>query len=176
VAYDDNALSCIMADTEADISQSATAIDFVIQAHDVRKAIVKLNAHKHDGNFSLSTDHFVHAGADLSVHIGFLFTAIISHGCVPKDFASSTVIPIPKKRNGNMSDSENFENFRGIALSSIFGKIFDNVILDKYHDKLSTSDLQFGFKQHSSTNMCLMGWCYVKLLYCIERCKTGRGC
>ena len=63
------------------------------------------------------------------------------------------VIPIPKKRNGNMADSE---NFRGIALSSVFGKTFDNVILHKYHDNLDTSDLQFGFKQQSSTNMCTM--------------------
>jgi len=59
----------------------------------------------------LSSDHFVNAGFDLSIHISFLFTAVISHGSVPRDFVTITVIPIPKKRKCDMSDSE---NFRGI--------------------------------------------------------------
>ena len=33
---------------------------------------------------------------------------------------------------------------------------FDNVVLDKFRDKLCTSDLQFGFKSKSSANMCTM--------------------
>jgi len=32
----------------------------------------------------------------------------------------------------------------------------NNVILSKFHENLYTSDLQFGFKQNSSTNMCTM--------------------
>jgi len=63
----------------------------------------------------------VNAGFDISIHISFLFTAIISHGSVrSRDFVTSTVIPIPKKRNCDMSDSE---NFRGISPSSHFGNI-----------------------------------------------------
>jgi hypothetical protein len=89
----------------------------------------------------------------LPVHIAFLFSAIISHGCVPRDFSTSTIIPIPKKRNANATDSE---NYRGISLSSVFGKIFDNIVLCKYYDNLCTSELQFGFKANCSTNMCTM--------------------
>jgi len=48
-------------------------------------------------------------------------------------WSHSTVIPIPKKRNSDMSDSE---NFRGISLSSLFGKLFDNVILSQFHENL----------------------------------------
>jgi len=61
----------------------------------------------------------VNVGFDLSIHISFLFTAIISHGSVPKDFVTSTVIPVPKKRNCDMSDSENFHR---ISLSALFEK------------------------------------------------------
>src|SRR5664279_2354365 len=50
-----------------------------------------------------------------------------------------------------MSDSS---NFRGIALSSLYGKLFDNIVLHRYGDKLMTTELQFGFKAKSSTNMC----------------------
>jgi len=74
-----------------------------------------------------SSDHFVNAGFDLSIHISFLFTAIIYHSSVPKDFVTSTVIPIP-----DMSDSE---HFRGVSLSTLFGKIVDNAILSQFHDK-----------------------------------------
>jgi len=55
--------------------------------------------------------------------------------------------------SANMSDSI---NFRGITLSSLFGKIFDNIILDRYSDTLLSSELQFGFKANHSTNMCCM--------------------
>jgi len=34
--------------------------------------------------------------------------------------------------------------------------IFDNEILSQFHENLCTSDLQCGFKQNSSTNMCTM--------------------
>jgi len=93
----------------------------------------------------------VNAGFDLSILISFLFTAVISHGSVPRDCVTCTVIPIPKKRNCDMSHSE---NVRGISLSSLFGKILDNVIFIQFHENLCTSDLQFGFKQISSTNLC----------------------
>jgi len=70
-------------------------IIFVNKACEVKGAIEKLKLHKSDGGFMLSSDHFVNAGFDLSIHISFLFTAIISHGSVPRDFVTSTVIPIP---------------------------------------------------------------------------------
>ena len=45
-------------------------------------------------------------------------------------------------------------NYRGIALSSVYLKIVDNIVLHKYSAHLSTSELQFGFKRKSSTNLC----------------------
>ena len=80
-------------------------------------------------------------------------SGILSHGCVPDDLAVSTVIPIPKGHNLNLTDSA---NYRGISLSSMFGKIFDLIVLKRYADHLFTSELQFGFKAKRSTNMCSM--------------------
>ena len=68
---------------------------------------------------------------------------------MPSNLLSSTIVPIPKKCNYNATVSD-------IALSSILGKIFDYVILDKYSEKLSTCDLQFSFKRNRSTHMCTM--------------------
>jgi len=52
-------------------------------------------------------------------------------------------------------DGSNSNNYRGIALSSIFGKLMDNIVLIKFLDKLQTSSLRFGFKAKSSTNLCI---------------------
>jgi len=63
------------------------------------------------------------------------------------------IVILKDRHNTNMSDSA---NFRGIALSSIFGEVFGNIILERYHQKLSSCDMQFGFKPKTSTSMCSM--------------------
>ena len=40
-----------------------------------------------------------------------------------------------------LSDSA---NYRGISRSSIFGKLFDSIVLGRFHDQLCLSDMQFG--------------------------------
>jgi len=67
-----------------------------------------------------------------------------------------------------MSDSA---NFRGIALSYVFGKVLDNIILELYHQKFSSCDVQFSFKPESFKNMCY--------IYGVERdvvCSTQEPC
>ena len=82
--------------------------------------------------------------------MGFLSCA---RNTVSNDGSVSYLIPIPKGRNGVSSDSS---GYRGIALSSVFGKVLDLIILNRYADILITADLQFGFKAKRSTNMCTM--------------------
>jgi len=146
--------------TELDAMVSAdgglSRLDHLIFTGDILAAIGRLNLHKSDGVCGLSTDHFLHAGSDLACFNAFLFTCMIVHGCAPSGIAgigASSIIPIPKKHNINVTDSN---NFRGIALSSVFCKLFDNVVLEKFHANLCTSDLQFGFKSRHSTSMCIM--------------------
>jgi hypothetical protein len=68
---------------------------------------------------------------------------MLVHDAIPDNFTTDTVILIPKGKNMNLTDSN---NYRGNALSSIFGKIFDIIFVNKHYDDLSTSELQFGFK------------------------------
>ena len=73
---------------------------------------------------------------------------------MPDSCLVNTILPIPKGRNANTSDSS---NFRGIVLCSVYGKLFDNIVLNRCSDRLMTTGLQFGgFKTKSSTNMCTM--------------------
>jgi len=155
VPFDAAEMQLLLTELDARVNDGGLSkADHIFTTDDILVAIDRLNSHKNDGNSSgLSTDHFLNAGSDLSTHTAFLFTAMVIHGSAPRAFGASTIIPIPKKHNINVADSN---NFRGIALSSIFCKVFDNVILDKFHKHLCTSDLQFGFKSKSSTNMCTM--------------------
>jgi len=88
----------------------------------------------------LSTDHLIHAGPDISRHVSFLFTCMATRGSAPNQFGVSTILPNPKSNNSKSIDST---NFRGIALSSIYSKLLDNTILEKFHDKLLTLTLTF---------------------------------
>ena len=100
---------------------------------EVRNAVHKLKAYKRDGNFELSSDHFLNAGDDLLCHVALLLSAMVVHGHCPEQLNVSTLIPIPKGCNVNSADSN---NYRGIALSPIFVKILDHVILMRYHSKI----------------------------------------
>jgi len=80
-----------------------------------------------------------------------LFSALLVHGLAPDDMVSGTLIPIPKGKNVNVTDSS---NYRAIALSSIFGKVFDFIFLHKFYMCLCTTEQQFGFKRCHSTDMC----------------------
>ena len=153
VSYDNSEMGLLIDTNFQNVLDCGFSEDCIINVDDVRGAIGKLKLYKSVGDFELSTDHFVHANDDLAIHIALLLSAVVVHGFSPQRLVNSTIIPIPKGRNVNSTDSG---NYRGIALSSIFVKLFDYIVLERYRDKLITSDLQFGFKLKSSTNMCSM--------------------
>ena len=75
---------------------------------------------------------------------------MVKHGVSPTGMLVGTMIPIPKSR-WNQSDST---NYRAITISSLLGKVLDNMILEREADNLLTNELQFSFKAGSSTTMC----------------------
>ena len=127
-------------------SRITTDYCYTVSLSDVKFAASRLKAHKNDGDYGLNSNHVIHANNDLLVHIGCMLNAAVVHSCL-----RSTIVPIPKGRN--VMDSG---NYRGIALNSVYSKLLDNIILYRHGDKLNSSELQFGFKAKSSTNMCTM--------------------
>jgi len=116
-----------------------------VNVQGVLMALCKLISGKNDGDLGLASDYFLH---DLSVHIALLFTSIISPGFMLSSLLYSTIISVPKRSGFNAIHSD---KYCGIALSSVFGRILDNVNLVKCGDKQSTCNLHFGFKRNSST-------------------------
>ena len=121
VSYDVSDMSDIRSELNESIIESIT-FDHAVTATDVLCAIKQLKAGKRDGSLGLVSDHYINACDELSIHVAMLFSALLVHGLAPDDMVSGTLIPIPKGKNVNVTDSS---NYRAIALSSIFGKVFD---------------------------------------------------
>ena len=122
-----------------------------ILVSDVLDAVKHLKRGKHDGNIGYFSDHIINGSPRLYVQLSLLFSSMLSHGYVPKDFLLSTLIPIPKNRRKSLNNSD---NYRAIALGSILGKLLDIILLRKCSNVFQTSDLQYGFKKKHSTNQC----------------------
>ena len=88
--------------------------------------------------------------------LSVLVTCMLHHSYSPDSFCLSTMVPIPKGSNKDLSMSK---NYRGIALSSIFSKIFDNCIISAECLALNSDDLQFAYKSGCSTTQCVSVLC-----------------
>ena len=113
--------------------------------HDqVQCAINKIKPGKSDCIDGMLSDNFKNGTPRLNICISLLFTAMLVHGIAPGALLLSTLVPIPKNKRGNKSDSS---NYRAIAISSLLGKIFDIIVLTEQCKSLETDNLQFGFKK-----------------------------
>ena len=153
VPYDIADMNDLKCEVKNNVSAHYYGNDCVVTVHEVTAALCRLRNNKNDGNKGLTSDHVKSAGSVLCTHIALLLSGVLVHGFVPEDMLISIVTPIPKGKNTNVTDSA---NYRGIALSSVLGKILDLIVLSRYEDLLATSDLQFGFKAKRSTAMCTM--------------------
>ena len=131
--------------------ERSTNDDYIVSVLDVVKAVEHLKHGKGDGYERLSSDNLINAPHSLFVMLTLVYNAMLVHGVSPESMILGTMVPIPKNRRQSLADSN---NYRTITLSSIIGKAFDWVILLKESDTLSSSDLQFGFKEGVSTTQC----------------------
>ena len=105
----------------------------------VRKSINKIQSGKSDGDVGLTSDHVKLAPPIFSVYLTLLFNAMLCHGYVPERMLKGTITHIPKDPRGKLSEST---NYRGICLCICLSKIFEDVFICLYGDKLDTCGLQ----------------------------------
>ena len=101
------------------------------------------------GNF---TSDCLKAAPDIFYEkLSSLFQFSLTHGYFSHDLLICALSHIVKDPNGDISSSK---NYRGIAISSLILKIFDNCILLLFGNLLSNDVLQFGFQKGCSTVQC----------------------
>ena len=88
---------------------------------------------------------------NLSFFLSELFNMCIVHRYVPNSCLNTTILPICKDKNGNMSDTS---NYRPVAVATVMSKLLEHFILSLSSISLflGTTDNQFGFKAGHSTD------------------------
>ena len=148
VGYDDVSMTNLKNNIENMVSD-CTPEKLIFNVREVKTAVNSLKNGKKEES-GLDTDHFINGPDRLFVIICLLFNSMMIHGKAPSDFLVGTMIPIIKdyRKSCNRSD-----NYRTLTLGTILSKVFDILILNKHNSYFNTSELQYGFKENSSTIM-----------------------
>ena len=148
VGYDDEVMNNLKSKIDTMVNNCSTDnVTFNIQ--EVKDAVFKLKKGKREES-GLFTDHFTNGPERLFIMICIVFNSMIIHGMAPSDFLVGTMIPIVKDHR---KSCKKFDNYRTLTLGTIMSKLFDILILEKHNSYFNTSELQYGFKENSSTVM-----------------------
>lgn len=145
-------------------------LDMPITNEEVSKAISKLKYNKSPGLDNLSNNMLKSGQTMLVPSIVKLFNASFSSGCYPKQWADGYITPIHK--SNDISDPN---NYRGIAVTSAIGKLFNSVLnirLDTFLTKNRIiNECQMGFTRKARTTD------HMFILKCIidEYCQNKDG-
>ena len=123
-------------------------VDYNVTIENVFDAVLHLKNGKSSDDDDISAEHFLNAPYIVFASLQYLFSAMLRHSFVPKQFMLGTIVPILKDHHGNHGD---INNYRGITISPIASKIFEHVLSILFGRFLSSSPWQFGFKRKSST-------------------------
>ena len=128
--------------------ENAAILDPITNS-EVKQAISQLNTKKAPDEFGLTAEHLKYAGNSLIKDITDTFNQIICDKRVPEAFKTGIVTPVLKKSK----DPTNMDNYRGITVTPIIGKLFESVLLPRLEQSLEHSSLQFGFTKGLSPIM-----------------------
>ena len=121
-------------------------------ATEVRNAAKQLKLGKSAGHDHIEAEHIRYSDDRLFSLLSLLFNCMIIHNYLPSAFMETIIVPIVKDKKESITDCN---NYRPIALTTLFSKLFELVFLERYKDILITSPNQFGFKQNHGTESCL---------------------
>ena len=100
-----------------------------------------MKRNKTDSDGEYNSNHFIYGTQRFEVSLMILFNGMFVHG-----FSSSEFL---KEKSLNNSD-----NYNGIGLGNITGKLMDIMTMNCSRNIFKTCDLQVGFKKGHSTMQC----------------------
>ena len=130
------------------------AMDTPPTVDEIRKAIAHLRSGKAPGQDGIPPEIYKVAETTITSRLHALFTQLWTEGEVPQDFKDAQITCI-YKRKGDRSDCN---NYRGISLLSIVGKILARVLLERLKLHITEgniSESQMGFRSHRGTTDCI---------------------
>ena len=109
--------------------------DIEFESEEVGKAIQHLRNGKAAGPDGVSAEHLKFGGSLLVTWITQIFNAILILETVPSSFKVANITPIYK---GKGKDPLNPNNYRGIGVSNVFGKLFESLTLSRMLPELES--------------------------------------
>ena len=79
-------------------------------------------------------------------------TSMLVHGYLTQNMISSVIVPVIKDKCGKITCKD---NYRPIAISSIFTKVLEKLLFTRMEEYICTASNQFGFKKGLGTDMCI---------------------
>ena len=148
--FDEEVIACVHNNIDENID-SSKEVASLITSELVKEAIKRLKCDKSDVSGQFTSDCLKAAPDIFLLQLSRLFSAFLIHGHIGHDLLVCALSPIVKDPNGDISSSK---NYRGIAISSLILKVFDNCLLLLFGNLLSNDALQFGFQKGCSTVQC----------------------
>ena len=100
-----------------------------ISENEIYSAIKQLKTNKPGGPDKLINECFIHGKQVLVPVLCNLFNKIFESGHFPEEWSEGYIIPLHKKGN-----RDEVENYRGITLLSVLGKLFSRVLNNRLHE------------------------------------------
>ena len=137
---------------------------------EIRKAIAHLRSGKAPGQDGIPPEIYKVAETTITPRLHALFIQLWAEGGVPQDFKDAQITCIYKKK-GDRSDCN---NYRGISLLSIAGKILARVLLERLKLHITEgniSESQTGFRSNRGTTDCIFT---IRMIQEKCRCSTSK--
>ena len=117
----------------------------------VKEAAARMKPKKSDISNSYTSDAILNAPDIFFDLMALVYRSWLVHGTVTLSLLSCAFLPLFK---GGLKDPAKTDSYRAIAGSSLLLKLFDNLIIILWGDRLGTDSLQFGLKSGTSTTEC----------------------
>jgi len=125
-------------------------LDIEITVNDITKGISQLNNNRSSGPDNLLNEYFKYGRDRLLPYLHSLFNTVFNTGHFPDAWSEGFIIPLHKKGSINNPD-----NYRGITLLSVLGKLFTNILNTRLKNWAEYYNVyieaQAGFRSNMST-------------------------
>ena len=116
---------------------------------EVEKAISQIKDNTSAGPDGIPPELFTHGGQNVATHLHRIFVKIWIDEVIPADMRTANIITIFKK-----NDRHKVNNYRGISLLAVVGKIMALMMLNRMRDPIAETVLpesQCGFRRNRGT-------------------------
>lgn len=119
-----------------------------ITREEVAKAVGRLRNHRATGDDQIAAEYLKAGPEEMTEWLHEVISEVWATGEVPQEWKDATLVPLHKKKDRRVCD-----NYRGISLLSIPGKVLANVVLGRIRDTVEARlrEEQCGFRRGRGT-------------------------